>query len=503
MGYKYRKAFLFLFLLLLPLFLLPAQEAETEDGTEAEIEIDEDALFGGSDDEGSLDDDLFGSSEDDLFGGDGGDSLIEDIAETEDGGTEAYLDFLTSDEIRIGGSYSASMASYWSWQNPAEGDADELLLLDLGASVFLDARPSSNFRVFSRANLEYPFTLGTEVSVPVPPGTTNPDGSMAVARRTTVNTLNASIFELYSDINLDQTLFLRFGKQTINWGVGRFWSPADFISLTPIDPEKPESQREGPVALKATLPFGLNEIDAYVIADESVRKLEDLGYAVRGNFFFDVGDGGFETQLGLGYQKDRPLRLMTTVRIPLSGVSIFLEGRLSFGRQGQKIVSAGNIQEDDDAYFSGTAGLNFRESNLFESTVDLSILGQYYFQGEGYDDSSLLSTALARFNNGIHRSTIENFGKHYTGLSLSLGQLFLEDLSISSFWVSNWSDLSGTINTGISYRFFDRFVLTFSVINSYGDDDSEYGTTYGPLTGKNRFGKLAFAVTLNVGSGTF
>lgn len=491
--YKYRKALLFPLLLLLPLFLLPAQEAEAEAGTEAEIEIDEDALFGGSDgsdDEGSLDDDLFGSSEDDLFGGDGGDSLIEDIPETEDGATEAYLDFLTSEEIRIGGSYASSMTSYWSWQNPAEDDVDERLRLNLRASVFLDARPSSNFRVFMKTGIRYPFTRGTVVSTP---------GD----KDTIINTLNASISELYTDINFDQTLFLRFGKQNVNWGVGRFWKPADFISLTPIDPDNPEEQREGPVALKATLPFGLNEIDTYVIADESVRKVEDLGFATRGNFFFTLGDVPLETQLGLGYQKDRPLRLMTTVRIPLSGVSIFLEGRLSFGRQGQKIVSAGNIQEDDDVYFSGTAGLNFRESNLFESIVDLSIFGQYYFQGEGYDDSSLLPTALARLNNGIHQSTIENFGKHYTGLSLTLGDLFLEDLSISSFWTANWSDLSGTVDTGISYRLFDGFFLTFSMINSYGDDDSEYGTTYGPLTGKNRFGKLAFAVTLDVGGGTF
>ncbi|MGI9256623.1 MAG: hypothetical protein ACR2PY_06785, partial [Salinispira sp.] len=363
----------------------------------------------------------------------------------------------------------------------------------------------------------YPFTLPNDVLVPgdpMHPATEN------TAIPSTIDTLNATIFELYSDVNFNQQLFLRFGKQTVNWGVGYFWSPGDFISLVPIDPDDPEAEREGPVALKASVPIGIHELSAYVIADASVEALEDLGYAARGNFYIDLGDVGFETQLGFGFQKDRPFRIMSAIRLPLRNVNFFLEGRLSFGRQGGKILSVMEIpaevptleiQEDDEtAYLSTTVGLSFLPTNIFDTTIDLAIIAQYYFQGEGYENSDFLAPALREISSGagsLHPSAVENFGMHYTALSISLRELFLEGLSISTIWQANWSDLSGLFNTSISYRFFDGFSLSIAMINAYGDTQSEYGILVdrekGIFNTKNIFGKLAFSTTINIGGGQF
>ena len=459
-------------------------------------EVDEDALFG-SDSE-DIEDDLFGTgSDDDLFGSD---DMVEDLAE-EDAGPAAYTEFLVSDEVQIGGSLNSFLSAYWSWLDIPQSDEEfrdnvtEQLGMNLGATVYLNARPSSDLRIFMKARTNYPFTTSTGVTIPQ-----QANGST----ETNINTLNMTIFELYSDVNWDQTLYLRFGKQTVNWGVGYFWSPADFISLVPIDPEEPEAEREGPVAIKASLPIGLNNIDAYVIADETVKKVEDLGVAARGSFYFDFGDIGLETQLGIGYQKDRPFRIMTTLRLPLRDFNIFAEGRLSFGRQGKKILSANMFEDDNAAYFSGTLGFSLITSDIFESILDLSLFGQYYFNGEGYSDPELLALAFRAVRGGdLHASAIENFGQHYTALSLAISQLFLEGLSLSTLWQANWSDLSGQVITSLSYRFFDGFSLSLGIINSYGVDPSEYGKIAGAATLKNRLGALAFSVTLALGGGRF
>ena len=478
-------------------------------------EVDEDALFGGSDDgteevsdSADLEDDLFGGSEDDLFGGSeddlfGSDSMVEEVPEIEEDAPEAYVEFLTTEQVQIGGNLSSSLSSFWGWSDLPETGEDfrdnvnEVLGLTLDATVYLDARPSTDLRIFMKGKASYPFTNTTAVLTP----DAQTDGSNTLS----IDNLNASIFELYTDINLNQQLFFRFGKQAVNWGVGYFWSPADFISLVPIDLEEPENEREGPVAVKATLPLGLHGIEAYVIADETVRKLEDLGYAARGSFYFDFGDIGLETQIGLGYQKDRPFRIMTSFRLPLRGINIFLEGRVSFGRQGGKILSAGEVQQEDTtAYFSGTTGFNLNVPNIFESILDFTFIGQYYFQGEGYDDANLLGPAFISVRLGdLHPSTLENFGKHYTALRLGINELFLKDLDISSLWQANWSDLSGLVISSLSYEFFDGFTLGFAVINGYGGDSSEYGKVFGPATRKNPFGKLAFRVTLDIGGGRF
>ena len=491
-------------------------------------EIDEDSLFGGNSPtaEGSggagatatandAGDDSFADAigEDALFGGDdlfGDDSvtMVEDIPTEEEDSSPAYLEFLTTDEVQIGGTLRSTLSAFWSWPDiPATSEEigeklQELLSVDLSASVYLNARPTSSLRIFMKAKTSYPFTSATRVQVPAPASA--PALPAEVVPSTSINTLNLTIFELYSDINFDQQLFFRFGKQTINWGVGYFWSPADFISLTPIDVEEPEAEREGPVALKVSLPLGFQEIDAYVIASDKVRKLEDLELALRGNFYFDFGDSGLETQLGLGYQKDRPFRIITSFRLPLRNLDFFLEGRLSFGREGKKINEDETLVDDTAPYFSATGGFNLRLTDLFESIIDLGIIGQYYFNHEGYENAELLPVAITKLQTGeVHPSTVANFGMHYTALSLSISQFFLENLSISSLWLANWSDVSGQIRTTVSYRFFENFSLSLAVINAYGGDPSEYGKIDGRATVKNPFGALAFSTTLSIGGGRF
>ncbi len=466
--------------------------------------IDEDALFGGSSGESdatggdgsSLEDDLFGGSsgsEDDLFGGD---SMIEELPEpgqgSEDGESDAFVEFLTSDEVQIGGSLSSSLSSNWAWANAWDGDFqisenEELLGISLGGSVFLNARPSRDLRIYMRARTSYPFDV------------------------------NSEIFEFYSDVNWNERLFFRFGKQTVNWGVGYFYSPADFISLVPIDIDDPEADREGPVAIKATLPLGLNEFDAYVIGDESVRKLEDLGFAGRATFFLPP----VELAVGAGYQQDRPFRLMSTLRFPWRDWNFFAEGRVSFGRQGKVITDIGDpgdltavipvlptpptFAEDDELYLAATGGFLYLKSDLFESSVDVNVIAQYYYQGEGYDSPDFLEAInYGVFVSGdLDSSVLTNTGQHYSVLSLGVSQLLVDDLSISGLWQANWSDFSGLVNGSVSYRLFDGMSLSLGLTGAYGDDPSEFRTIGGNPTVKNPFGDLTASISVNLGGGRF
>jgi hypothetical protein len=478
--------------LLVLMFTVPALLGAQDDGA-----VDEDALFGApAGDDGEVnEDDLFGGgsgSEDDLFGSD---DMIEELPEpgegSEDGTSDAYTEFLVSDQVIIGGSLRSSLSTNWSWANAWDGnfdvsDGSEQLGVSLSGSVYINARPSSDLRILMRANTAYPFED------------------------------NSEIFEFYSDVNWNNRLFFRFGKQTVNWGVGYFFSPADFISLTPIDVDDPEAEREGPVAIKVSLPVGLNEFDAYVIGDETVRKLNDLGFAGRATFFLPP----VEVAIGAGYQEDRPFRLMSTVRFPWRDWNFFAEGRLSFGRQGKVITDAGlfdvngdpqvgfgpEYTADSDLYFSGTAGFLYLKSDLFETSLDLNLIGQYFYQGEGYADNSIYSNpfftlaALYGLETGeIDTELIQNLGRHYTVLSFGLSQIFTDDLSFSTLWQASWTDLSGFISPSISYRFFDGMSISAGLLAAYGDDDTEYGA----IGLKNTFGDLQASLTLNLGGGRF
>ncbi len=171
---------------------------------------------------------------------------------------------LSGKGVDIGGKYNFSAVSNWMWNTAGKKAGDitfdaltnpdnENFTTTLNASVYFDGRPDENFRVFGKAEVEYPFTAA---------------GSRSINDIFRVK-------ELFSDFNWKNLIFFRGGKQTINWGVGYFFSPADIINLTAIDPENPGAEREGPAALKVNVPIGINNAYLYII-DKNIEKPEDI-----------------------------------------------------------------------------------------------------------------------------------------------------------------------------------------------------------------------------------
>src|SRR5690606_34381728 len=173
-------------------------------------------------------DDFFSMDEDALFGSGGVLTEIEPAL-----GSSLEEAFLVREGIDVGGRYSASAEAAWAWTpeegRPAAGKAERRA--DLAGSLFLDARPSRNLRAFAKIRGEVRLT-----ETPLDP--------------------NVALHELFVDFDLSETAFLRLGKQTVEWGVGYFFSPADIINVGRIDPENPETEREGPVALRLHVPSG-------------------------------------------------------------------------------------------------------------------------------------------------------------------------------------------------------------------------------------------------------
>ena len=272
----------------------------------------EDDLFGGSEDdllgESSSDDDLFGesNSEDDLFGGD------DDLFEEADESSESLDELLLVDEkgIHIGGSFNLGISASIN-MDPSEvtstADLNWDLTPDLSASLYFDARPSSDIRLFGKAVIEYPFTEEDDDS-------RNFDDILYIK-------------ELFSDFNVDDTLFFRAGKQTINWGVGYFFSPADLLNLTEIDPKDPDAELEGPLSVKMNLPIDSHNVYLYIVLPDGIQYPSDLAFAPKAEFVIGA------TELGVGayYRYGQAPAAMMTFTSVLGDVSIFGEGVVKYG----------------------------------------------------------------------------------------------------------------------------------------------------------------------------
>ena len=448
----------------------------------------------------------FSFNEDELFGGD---EMIT-VTETTDA-PDPLSDILTTETLHIGGSFSGSLQADWKWNDPwsdpllanlpdsFQPDTAELSPA-LSASLYFDARPTETTRFYGSAKSAWPFENTTTEGIAVP---------------------DIQIFELFSDFNWDDRVFFRFGKQTITWGVGYFFSPADVLNIQAIDPEDPTVQREGPVSLRAhyPIPGSQNNLWAYAVFDSPDMRPEDTALAAKAEFVlgpWELGLGGWYR-----YSSTSPLRGMLTASGSVGQVSLFGEASLSLGSERKWVEYVDALQPGYVSYLEDSTSLFFKGSAGFMYANDdlkLSLTGQYLYDAEGYakdDRESLIADAKANETaiklalsvlpsiddvdaafSGFVKGLIVNSGRHYAALSLSRTELFTEDLSLNVFAMANLSDFSGFARPGLSYQLFEGASLGLSALFAFGPEDSEYlvlndgpavGITVNSTLGSGRF----------------
>jgi hypothetical protein len=343
--------------------------------------------------------------------------------------------------IEIGGYLYSDYTGFLKWTgaypdlgDPAAGVSSRFVP-DLEADLYFDARPFDDVRVFTKLKAAYPFTA---------PG--------------------ISVFEAYADLNWNDRIYLRAGQQVVNWGVGYFFSPADIISLTPINPLQPDRERQGPLALRLNAPFAdVDNLYLYVVANQAFAesggfRLDDLAIAPK----VEVLLGGWEVGVGAYYQKDQDPKAMVTATGSLfSQLGVFAEGVL-----------------DDTLVFSGTAGTRWLQADWH-----ISATVQYYYNGEGYTGQFQGSSPAAPLS-----------GKHYLAGQVSWTDILASKVDLALFTEANLGDGSVVMSPSVAFTPFRSFTITFAPYVSFGPDDTELVT---------QFGRLSLSMKIAAGTGSF
>ena len=403
----------------------------------------------------------------------------------DDGATAAAMagaaDPLPGPSVDWGGSFRYAPEAVLSFPNyealsaalRGEREVHRELRHDLGATLYFDARrPSGDFRVFGKAKLDY----------------TLPPSESPAADSATGASFSFSLFELFADFYWDDLVFFRAGKQRADWGVGRFFSPADLISLATIDPLRPDAEREGPVALKAHAPIGVHNAYLYLITGDFVtagfRDPLDVAVGVRGEVVIE----GLELGFGGLLQADLVPKGLVTATGSLSDLDLFGELVIQRGTERNllELDAAGRLvvthhEERNEHWFLAATGGTY----YFVPGADVVVALQYYFNPLGYADSAPLAPAraalLAPAGTGPPRTgprptglDLLFFGRHYGGASIVWNGIADHDLSAHLFWVLNLSDHSGVVRQSLTYRALEHLELSLGATMGYGSETTEY-----------------------------
>ena len=419
--------------------------------------------------------------------------------------TNPLQSFLKTETVKIGGSISGTVQSSWQWNDPWTAGFDlvdpdsQKLKPDLNSLVYFDARPQEDFRVHGSFKTAWPFSETKSLL----------DSNN---KTTSVSVPDVRIFELFSDFQLGDTAYLRFGKATVKWGVGYFFSPADIINLEPIDILDPTAQREGPLQFRVFIPYGpsQNTLSFYTIFDTDNPDFENTALAAKAEFLL----GNYELGLSGYYRYDTSERGALTLTGPLGNFDIFVEGVVargspktfySFSTSPPLFTKSTASDHRKEFYPSATAGFLYSDQNS-----NFAAIAQYYYNGEGYCDAdrsnnvSALTTLIEGPPPGYTKDAILALGKlaaffsgqHYGAASISFSEIGGSDLSISALGIMNFSDISGFAQPTVSWEIADYLKLSIFSTFIFGADSTEYG-----FLGRGR--PVTIGIKLSAGTGNF
>lgn len=426
---------------------------------------------------------LFGSSDDDFFLDDG----IVDISETQTDSSDSlkHGELFENGSIKIGGTFTTKVSSstelYSDQSNVAEanrksfGDrvGETSLTPQADSLLTIDARPTQTLRMYTKFGFAYPYSTTASSSAKTT-GKTFGTNTLYTTEVTTNVSDYIVLKELFTDFSAADRVFFRFGKHTVTWGTGLFYSPvSDMINTSSINPEDINAQVDGSLNLRTqiTFPGSQNCLWFYVIPSTNFSSgttalAKETAVAGKTDLVF----GGWELGFGGLYKyHDSPKAMLTASGTLFGKVSIFGEAVYQYGTSAEwaKDTSFSNKTN----LFLLTAGASY-----FWKTPSITLMGQYYY--DGYDDKNLdlmyMTVSDMTHNYGTKGHNIAamvNFGRIFGTTDLNATILGLvnfgkEDIPAmlkmvaASYGMGNIDAPTGTFSASLSWSPFKNFSLS-------------------------------------------
>jgi hypothetical protein len=285
--------------------------------------------------------------------------------------------------IKIGGQFDMSLTTF-TWFNKDtsfEKSVKNTVLSPLADALFtIDARPSENLRMYFKGGIHFPYITEQNATLNEISGN---------AQETLENLFYVK--ELFTDFGIGNTAYFRFGKQTITWGTGYFFSPSsNIVNLSAIDPEDTDEQVEGPLALRTQIVFSgsQNCIWVYMIPDSSLFTISsntsttdaytlasDTAFAAKGDIVLD----DWELGIGAFYKyAHAPKGVLTASGTLFSKINTFAECVWAYGTD--TAWSNSESWDNKSSIWQATAGCSYTWKE-----PQITFAGQYYYDGNDED----------------------------------------------------------------------------------------------------------------------
>ncbi len=382
----------------------------------------------------------------------------------------------TDGTVTFGGELYTQVGTVWEWGRESDSfvnPSDAYQYFALRSSLEILARPSELFSAYANLSL---FVPGWPIKE---------DFLENAGISDLLSFLRGSQF--YAEVSPLDFLTFRAGKRFLNWGMGYYFSPADFVNPEPIDLMDFDRVREGPLLFSVEAPVSPFRLMMHLILSPEDRPWEIIAVPQAELLF-----GPIEGRLGGWYRNwtddagisRHELRGSLAVAADIFFFKPFVEASVGYGSDRKYIVPTDQTglwppgvmveTHPEIVTFSVTAG----GSVEFEA-LGLRAYGQYLFNSAGYfyvPDFTVLYGTTAEALLAQERISEEDLylaSPHYGAAEIAW-DIFETGLTLAVSWIGDLHSFSGVSSASLAYSPVDFLEIEARLPFSYHDYQHQF-----------------------------
>jgi hypothetical protein len=368
-------------------------------------------------------------------------------------------------ETKFSGEITSVNTSIVNIEKIEKDEKDDLYTYIVG-NFFLDSRIKSNLKFFANTEVDHISQLDT----------------------TTI-----SLREMFVDFSIKNKVYVRTGKQVLQWGRCYLWNPTDYINIDKKIFLTRIGYQEGTYGLRFHVPWGA-KYNWYTFVDtQNADSMKQVPVATK--FEFLVG----RTEMALNYWVKDSFRSAYGYDFStrVGSFDILGEASASYGDTKEKIKVQNNILEKyilEDKWVT-KASLDLAKYFKLNGIPDrITLRGEFFYNSDGYTEnvfsdkniynystpimngSTVVSASGTKkdylVDSGIYEANYHS--KYYAALFTSLDRFIIPDMILSLNAIRNLSDDSMILVTGVNYKDLSDFSLGLETRFYIGKDNMEY-----------------------------
>jgi hypothetical protein len=282
----------------------------------------------------------------------------------------------------------------------------------------------------------------------------------------------ATIREIFLDFNINREIYVRTGKQVLQWGRSYFWNPTDLVNTEHRDFFQLNRYRDGSYGTRVHVPIGAAQNIYVFLSQQNATNIDKIAVAAKYEFLVGNSEIGLST-----WQKRNAVSLYgIDFSSRLGDLDIKGESAFSYGENTPRVrmvddtVTLYTIRGE----WTNKSSLTIQKNWDWELPERLSLTGELFFNSHGYTQSTFANSQIkaALFSNNLYIPNMNN--QWYGSIFSTISKFPISEMTLGFNILSNLSDASNITGCSLAYSPLAHLTFSGSVYGYWGDPHGEY-----------------------------